>query len=99
MLTLVEDLRYAARALRRSPAFALVAILSLGLGIGATSALFSVVYGVLLRSLPFEAPESLVRVYTVSASERRSDLDLSPANFASLREESRAFTDLVVYGE
>ena len=98
MATLLEDLRYATRALRRSPAFALVAILSLGLGIGSASALFSVVYGVLLRSLPFEEPDRLVRVYTVSASERRSDLNLSPANFVSLREDSRAFTDLVVYG-
>ena len=99
MATIVEDLRYAIRALRRSPAFALVAILSLALGIGAASALFSVVYGVLLRSLPFEEPDRLVRLYTVSASERRSDLNLSPANFTSLREESRAFTDLAIYGE
>ena len=99
MATVVEDLRYATRALKRSPAFALVAILSLGLGIGAASALFSVVHGVLLRSLPFEEPDRLVRVYTVSASERRTDLNLSPANFMSLREESRTFTDLAVYGE
>ncbi|HEV2130054.1 MAG TPA: ABC transporter permease, partial [Longimicrobiaceae bacterium] len=98
METLVQDLRYAARTLRRSPGFALVAVLTLGLGIGATSALFSVVYGVLLRSLPFEEPERLVRVYTVSTSEKRNDLNLSPANFMSLREESRAFTDVVVYG-
>ena len=98
MASVVEDLRYATRALKRSPAFALVAILSLGLGIGAASALFSVVYGVLLRSLPFEEPDRLVRVYTVSTSERRSDLNLSPANFMSLREESRAFDDLVTYG-
>ena len=98
MVTVLEDLRFSIRALRRTPAFALVAILSLGIGIGAASALFSVVYGVLLRSLPFEEPEQLVRIYTVSASERRSDLNLSPANFMSLREESRAFTDLVVYG-
>ena len=99
MPTFIEDLRYATRALRRSRAFALVAILSLGLGIGAASSLFSVVYGVLIRSLPFEEPERLVRIYTVSASERRRDLNLSPANFASLREENRSLTDVVVYGE
>jgi predicted permease len=96
---MLQDLVYAVRSLRRSPAFALVAVLTLGLGIGATSSLFGVVYGVLLRSLPFEDPERLVRVYTVSSSEKRRDLDLSPANFMSLREESRAFTDVAVYGE
>ncbi len=60
--SVLSDLRYAARSLRRSPGFAIVAILSLGLGIGANTATFSIYKALVLRALPVERPEELVRV-------------------------------------
>src|SRR5271156_6144966 len=62
---LIQDLRYALRALRSSPAFAAVAILSLALGIGANTAIFSLIDSVMLKPLPVAHPEELLQVTTV----------------------------------
>ena len=62
MSSVISDLRYSARDLRRRPGFALTAILSLALGIGATSAVFSVVYGVLLNPFPYLGADRMMQV-------------------------------------
>ena len=63
MDTLVKDVRYALATARRGMAFALAAVLTLALGVGATTAVFSVIDGVLLRPLPYPSPDRLVRLY------------------------------------
>ncbi len=95
METLLKDLRYGIRMLIRSPGFTTVAVLALALGIGANSAIFSVVNAVLLRPLPYEAPERLV-----SLSEREPQLEgmsISYPNFLDWREQNRVFEQIAVY--
>ena len=88
-----QDLRFAGRQLWKSPGFTLVAVLTLALGIGATTAIFSIVYGVLLRPLPFQAPERLVRPYFVDPGGETHGA-FSPPNFLDFKAASRTLTDL-----
>ena len=96
METLIYDIRQAARRLRRTPGFTFAAVLTLGLGVGATTATFSVVHGVLGRPLPFPESERLVRLETVSTA-RPDGTDLSPPNFMSLRERARSFEGVAAH--
>jgi predicted permease len=91
MSNLLHDARLALRALRRQPGFAAVAILTLALGIGATTAVFSVVYGVLLRPLPYPDAERLVRVY---ADREGVQWTASPPDFTDWRAQATSFEDL-----
>src|SRR5215472_5949212 len=81
-----HDFRYALRVLRRSPGFAAVAILSLGLGIGANTAIYSVIHGVLLRPLPYPEPGRLVRVEQVGTQGQ-----LSMPEFDFWRDNNKSF--------
>ena len=88
----VRDLRFAARGLRRNPGFSAVAVLTLALGIGATTAVFSLVYGVIFRPLPFPNAERLVRIVQVlepaGESGESARAGLTPNQFADLQEHS-----------
>ena len=91
---LVQDLRYGFRWLRRSPGFSVVAILTLGLGIGANTAIFSVVDAVLLRPLPFAEPERLVRLWESLPRSGYSRNVVNPRNYLDWRERSRSFEQM-----
>lgn len=91
----LRDLRYGLRQLAKAPGFAVVAILTLALGIGATSAIFSVVHGVLLRPLPYPDSDALVRVHEVVPQYGR--FSVAPANFLDWRSQNPVFERTAAY--
>lgn len=92
---LLQDIRFAFRSLARSPGFTVAAVLTLTLGIGANTALFSVIDAVLLEPLPYDQPEQLVRIF--ERSPKTPQFPLSPANFVDYRAESESFDAMAVF--
>ncbi|HEY9225688.1 MAG TPA: hypothetical protein VIP11_03520, partial [Gemmatimonadaceae bacterium] len=89
METLTRDLRYVARSLVRSPGFFIVAVLTLALGIGATTAIFGVVNGVLLQPLPYPRSERIVQLFQLDKNGQR--MSVSEPNFIDWSAQTRAF--------
>ena len=87
--TLFADLRYAARGLAGNPGFTAIGILTLGLGIGASTAIFSVVEAVLLRALPYPDPQKIVRVWEQAPDGHR--MNLADPNFDDFRTQNNTF--------
>src|SRR5215813_6846126 len=93
---LVQDLRFGLRMLRKNPGFTLIAILTLALGIGANTAIFSVVNAVLLRPLPYAQPEQIVAIWDGRGKATPTQGTTAPRNFQWWREQSRSFSDLAL---
>jgi putative ABC transport system permease protein len=89
-----NDIRYAFRTLAASPGFTIAAVLTLALGIGANTAIFTAVYGVLLKPLPYERPDRLVRIGEGRPGVR---LNVSYPNFIDWRERAHVFDDMAIY--
>jgi hypothetical protein len=84
-----KDVRYAVRTLAKAPGFAVIVVLTMALGIGANSAIFSVIQGVLLRPLPYPQPDRLMRVYFNSDTQPK--FPLNPYDFRDFRTRNRTF--------
>ncbi|MCM3901010.1 MAG: ABC transporter permease [Pyrinomonadaceae bacterium] len=91
METFWQDLRYALRMLRKNPGFTAVAVITLALGIGANTAIFSVVNSVLLRPLPFRSPDQLVRVYSEFPTMQLKKFWLSPPELLDIQKEAKSW--------
>src|SRR5262252_10446072 len=98
MLSLLNDLRFAVRLLRRSPGFTVVAILTLGAAIGACTAMYSIVYGLLLRPLPYPRPDEIVQLNQVDAAGRRGR-NFSDPNFEDLRDQTTSFRAMAEFNQ
>ena len=94
MSTFWQDLRYGARILARNPGFTVIAIITLALGIGANTAIFSVVNAVLLRPLPYDDPDRLVEVWQSYPKKGWDKISVSPPNFAHWRDQNQAFSHI-----
>ena len=96
---LLQDARHALRMIRWNPGFSAAALLSLSIGIGANTAIFTVVDAVLIRPLPYPEAESLIGVYNagVIGSQTFNDMGLGPGMYAALKERSAAFQEFGVW--
>jgi putative ABC transport system permease protein len=92
-----HDLRHAARLLRNKPAFTAVAVLTLAVGIGSSSAVFSVVNSVLLKALPYRQEQRLVMVWETKLNEGRDHNVVSPANFIYWKEHNTVFEQMAAF--
>src|SRR5689334_8753418 len=93
-----QDIRVGLRMLPRAPAFALIAVLTLAVGIGANTAIFSVLRSVLLRPLPYPEPEQLVQVWSDHRALGRPEPEwLTPPDYVDLRDGNRTFSSIAAY--
>src|SRR5919197_762951 len=99
MNTLWQDLRYGLRTLLKNPGFTPVAVVALALGIGANSAIFSVVNALLLRPLPFTDPDRLIQVWEANVKRGQDTMTALYPNFADWRDQNHVFERIAAYSD
>jgi putative ABC transport system permease protein len=92
-----QDVRFGVRALIRRPGFATIAVLTLGVGVGATTAIFSLIDSVLLKPLPFHEPERLTTVWEVRPRFNQPRIEVAPLNYVDWQQQVQAFESLAAY--
>src|SRR5215204_2352596 len=95
-VTMLSELRYAFRQLVKAPWFSLVAVVGLGLGIGANIALFSVINSVFLRPLPYSEPDRLVRLSSTNQAQNLTRVGFSYPRFLEVQQRQQVFSDLAL---
>ncbi len=97
MNSFLRDLRYSLRVQRSKPLFTLIAILTLGLGIGATTAIFSIVNAVVIKPLPYQEPERLMQFWESNPLKNWTQNVIAPANLFDWQEQNQSFTEIGAY--
>ena len=97
LVSILQDIRYGFRSLLKSPVFALAAVLTIALGIGANAAIFSMVNAVLLRPLPYPEPAQLVRIYSAYPERDISRGTVSPHDFRDWRDQGKSFSQMTAF--
>src|SRR6266700_2878359 len=97
MHLIAQDLRYGARLLWKTPGFSAIAVVALALGMGGTTAIFSLVYAVLLKPLPFHAPERLLVIWEKNPAQNRYKLFVAPVNYLEWRRQSREMEAMAAF--
>src|SRR5881397_3602933 len=97
MQTLLQDIRFGIRMLRKNGGFTLIALMTLALGIGANSAIFSVVNAIVFRPLPYSAPQQLVGVWTRDLKRPGSQYPAAMPTFRDWEQQSHSFAGLAAY--
>src|SRR6478672_4523262 len=99
MNSLFSDISYGVRSLLKRPGFTAIAVITLALGIGANTAIFSVVNTLLLRPLPFTDSERLVQVWEANLKRGRPTMSVSYPNFADWRDQNQVFDQMAAYSD
>jgi hypothetical protein len=94
IMTLIQDLRFAVRGLIKTPGFTAIAVLTLALGIGANTTIFSVVQSVLLRPLPYDEPDRIVQIWETHPDRGWTSMSFSHPNFWDLWDQNESFEEI-----
>src|SRR5262245_58869722 len=92
-----RHVQHVLRRLRRSPMFTLVTVMTIAIGVGANSAIFSVINGILLKPLPYPDPDALVALWQTAPNINLNKVELSPSDYFTFHEQNRSFSSMGIW--